>query len=96
MTRQSNLGLEQNNPNPFNPVTSIRFTLDRTEMVSLKIYDASGKLVKSLVDRSMIPGSYVEEWDGRDDHGNAVSSGLYFYRLVAGQRSISKKAILLK
>jgi hypothetical protein len=96
MTRQSILGLEQNSPNPFNPVTSIRFTLDRTEMVSLKIYDASGKLVKSLVDRSMIPGSYVEEWDGRDDHGNAVSSGLYFYRLVAGQRSISKKAILLK
>lgn len=90
------LALEQNEPNPFNPATTIKFTIDRADRVSLNVYDVSGKLVRKLVEKNMTSGHHSEEWDGLDDNGNPVSSGLYFYRLVAGKRSLCRKAILLK
>jgi hypothetical protein len=86
----------QNAPNPFNPVTSIAFTLPATEVVSLVIYDARGKLVKTLLSEVRSHGTHSVEWNGVDNHGNAVSSGVYFYRLTAGKFTQSKKMVLLK
>jgi hypothetical protein len=88
--------LSQNHPNPFNPTTRIAFSLDREEPVSLVIYDIYGKVVKRLVDQPMVAGAYSEEWNGQDSQGNSVASGIYFYRLTAGNRTLTKKMVLLK
>jgi hypothetical protein len=90
------LGLAQNIPNPFNPTTRIDFYLDREERITLIIYDVEGRVVRELIDRTMRPGSHTESWDGRDTNGNAVASGVYFYRLNAGRRTLARKAVLLK
>lgn len=90
------LALEQNFPNPFNPRTRIRFSVDRTSPVTLSIHDVSGRQVRTLLDRPMVPGVYVEEWDGRDAGGERVSSGVYFYRLQAGKRTLTRKMLMLK
>jgi hypothetical protein len=89
-------GLHQNWPNPFNPSTRIDFTLDEAGPVSLKIYDISGRLVRTLVDESRSPKSYMEEWDGRDVAGNDVASGVYFIRLTARGNTITRKAVLVR
>jgi hypothetical protein len=90
------LALEQNFPNPFNPSTHIRFSIDRNAPVTLSIHDVSGQHVRTLLGRAMTPGVYVEEWDGRDTQGRSVSSGVYFYRLQAGKRTLTRKMLLLK
>ncbi len=79
------LALGQNHPNPFNPVTRIDFAVDQESPVYLAIYDVSGKLVRTLINRRMRSGSHEAEWDGRDNGGRAVASGIYFYRLMAGK-----------
>jgi flagellar hook assembly protein FlgD len=88
--------LHQNVPNPFNPTTTIPFVIDTRQHVSLSIYDISGRLIRTLVDRTMDPGVYAEEWSGRDAKGNAVASGVYFYRLSAGNRILTRTAVFLK
>ncbi|MCE1165769.1 MAG: T9SS type A sorting domain-containing protein [Bacteroidetes bacterium] len=88
--------LSQNYPNPFNPSTKIDFSLPRAENISIKIYDMTGREIKSLVDMRMQPGKYSTEWLGTDGNGRQVSSGVYFYRLVAGGNVITKKMILIK
>lgn len=88
--------LKQNYPNPFNPTTTIEFSLDTTEHVKLALYDISGRLVTELINRDMTPGAYTQEWDGRDKRGTLVTSGVYFYRLTAGKRTLTRKALLLK
>jgi len=88
--------LSQNAPNPFNPTTTIRFSLPANERVGLAIYAADGKLVRTLVDGVKERGSHSATWDGRDTSGTPVSSGVYFYRLTAGKFSESKKMVLLK
>ena len=90
------LSLEQNHPNPFNPVTRIDYTVDEAGTVHLAIYDISGKLVRTLVNRRMRSGTHSEEWDGRNNGGRAVASGIYFYRLTAGKKSLARKAVFLK
>ena len=90
------LALGQNHPNPFNPVTRIDYTVDLEGPVHLAIYDISGKLVRTLINRRMRSGSHEAEWDGRDNGGRAVASGIYFYRLTAGKNSLARKAVLLK
>ncbi len=90
------LALRQNHPNPFNPVTRIDYTVDLEGPVQLAIYDISGKLVRTLINRRMRSGSHKAEWDGRDNGGRAVASGIYFYRLTAGKKSLARKAVLLK
>jgi flagellar hook assembly protein FlgD len=85
-----------NHPNPFNPSTLISFSLDRDENVSLVIYDVSGRHIQTLVSRPMTSGTHSEVWDGRDTFGQPVAGGIYFYRLSAGNRSLTKKMILLK
>jgi hypothetical protein len=94
--RPSGFSLSQNYPNPFNPVTNIAFTVPRTAHVRLDVYNVVGQKVKTLVDQEMKPGSYAADWDGTDQSGKAVSSGIYFYRMEAGDFAGMKKMLLLK
>ena len=71
-------------PNPFNPMTTIAFSLDRTEQVSLAVFDLNGRLVRTLLIGSLTAGRHEVKWQGRDDRGSEVASGVYLYRLVAG------------
>ncbi len=91
--------LRQNYPNPFNPSTSIQYTVDGRQTsapISLRVYNIRGQLVRILVDGEIEPGNHQVVWDGRDDKGKEVSSGIYFYRLAAGEHVATKKMLLLK
>jgi hypothetical protein len=88
--------LYQNVPNPFNPVTAIRYEIDKRSPVTLTIYNVEGRLVKRLVREVKDRGVYSVLWYGRNESGSIVSSGIYFYKLVAGGRVESKKMVLLK
>ena len=88
--------LSQNYPNPFNPQTSIGFSLKARGYVELSIYDVGGRLVRTLANESRAAGAYELTWDGRDERGQAVASGVYFYRLVAAEFTQTRKMVLLK
>jgi hypothetical protein len=88
--------LHQNYPNPFNPITSIEFDLPKKAHTSLKIYDVSGRLIRSIVDGKLDAGSHRYKWDGKDNRGKIVASGIYFYRLKAGSFSDTRKMVLLR
>ena len=89
--------LEQNYPNPFNPNTTIEFGIaEKATDVSIKIYDITGRLVHTLVDERMIPGRYTITWDGLTQNGVRAASGIYIYRMIAGQFVESRKMLLLK
>ncbi len=88
--------LHQNHPNPFNPMTVIGYSLAGETGVKLKIYDISGRLVRTLLDRTDRAGSHAVTWDGRDDRGLPVGSGIYIYTLEAGNTKQSRKMVLLK
>ncbi len=88
--------LGQNIPNPFNPVTRISYELPLRTNVSLEVYDVDGRLVKSLVGKVQGPGFFSVEWAGTNDNGEAVASGVYFYRLRAASFAQTKKMVLLK
>ncbi len=89
--------LAQNYPNPFNPSTSIEFTVRNRMQVSIKVYNVAGQLVRDLLQEERAPGvTHRITWDGRDDAGQSVSSGVYFYRLVASDFTQTKKMVLLK
>jgi len=88
--------LYQNYPNPFNPTTNITFTVPGSAHTTLSIYNIEGRLVKTLLDSDFEGGVKTVTWDGRDARGNPVSSGVYFYRLSAGNDVMTKKMILLK
>ncbi|MDH3216223.1 MAG: Ig-like domain-containing protein, partial [Candidatus Krumholzibacteria bacterium] len=88
--------LYQNLPNPFNPTTTIGFDVARTGKVVLRIYDANGRLVRTIVNSELPQARHEIEWDGRDDGGNTVASGVYFYRLVTRDFRATKKLVLLK
>lgn len=85
-----------NSPNPFNQNTTIRYLLSNTEKVTLKIYDISGKLIKTLVEDYRGTGEHSITWYGRDNNGNQVPSGIYFARLSVGDFAESKKMIFIK
>ena len=88
--------LYQNYPNPFNPATEIKFDVPKESHVKIVIYDITGKVVKTLVDEVVKPGAYRILWDGTDDSGNKVTSGIYFYRMIAGSYVSVKKMVLIK
>lgn len=88
--------LHQNHPNPFNPNTTISFSLPAAEHVKLDIYNVNGQVVRTLIDRNMPDGTHTVEWDSTDETGNPVASGIYFYRLSAGDKSLTKKMSLVK
>jgi hypothetical protein len=83
-------------PNPFNPVTTLEFTLKTNLHVTLTIYDVTGRVAKTLVDRPMAQGEHRIEWDGRDQRGNPAASGVYFLRFEAGQTRRTQKMVLVK
>lgn len=88
--------LHPNHPNPFNPSTTIRFELAARGPASLRVYDVRGHLVRTLVDGDADAGTTSVTWDGRDDSGRAVASGVYVYRLRTGSTAESRKMVLLK
>lgn len=89
--------LSQNYPNPFNPSTRIQFSLPQTEKVRLEIYDIQGNLIRSLIDYELYnPGNYEAEWDGKDNFGKQVSSGIYFAKMHAGKFAQTKKMNFIK
>ena len=88
--------LGQNHPNPFNPTTSIPLWLDREAHTELIIYDVSGRHIRTLIDGPLSFGPHAIEWEGRNDTGQHVPSGVYFIRATMGQRTITRKAVLLK
>ncbi len=83
-------------PNPFNPQTDIKFSLPRDASVQLKLYDVSGRLVRSLVNETMTAGAHSVRWTGRDDAGKSVASGTYFMRLVANGETSVKSMVLVR
>ena len=89
-------GLEQNMPNPFNPSTTIKYAIARDENVSLVIYDVAGRQVRTLVDDRQRADVYKVTWDGINNNGQRVASGMYFYKLAAGKFVQTKKMMLLK
>jgi len=88
--------LAQNYPNPFNPTTNIRFQIVDRGFVSLKIYDLLGREVKTLVNEELANGIYNVSWNGDNEFGEKVSSGIYFYKLETGSYTSTKKMMLIK
>jgi hypothetical protein len=88
--------LAQNYPNPFNPQTTISFTLAQRARVRLSIYDVNGALVRTLANEVQPGGAHQVTWDGRNETGQQVASGVYFYQLVTEGFSQTKKMVLLK
>jgi len=90
------LTLYQNSPNPFNPSTTIGYYLPEKCRVRLEIYGISGRRIASLVNREQEKDRYAIEWNGKDEHGNSVASGIYFYKLIAGKKTVSRKMVLIR
>jgi len=88
--------LSQNYPNPFNPTTSINFDLPEANTVTLTIYNALGQEVRTLKHDYLNAGRYSVTWDGLDNAGNGITSGIYIYRMTSGNHSFSKKMLMLK
>lgn len=93
--------LSQNRPNPFAGATCIQYSIITSEdredsKVSLRVYDVAGRLVKTLVDGELKPGWYTVTWDGVDEKGQPVSSGVYYCRLVGGEEVTTRKMVLVK
>ena len=88
--------LDQNFPNPFNPITTIRYSLADAGRARLVIYNLAGQQVRTLVDADLPPGAYSVSWDGRDGQGRAVASGAYVYRLTSGQGRLIRRMIMVK
>ena len=91
----SSFSLSQNYPNPFNPKTEIRYLLTRTGMVRLAVFSITGQRVRVLVHSRQPAGQYSVRWDGRDERNNALSSGIYFYRLQIDGRDLQTKKMTL-
>jgi flagellar hook assembly protein FlgD len=83
-------------PNPFNPTTRISFNLKTQTRVRLAVYDVAGRLVRTLLDGPIAAGPASATWDGRDDRGSAVASGVYYGSLIAGQHRETMRMVLLK
>lgn len=84
-------------PNPLNPTTEIRYALASRSAVRLRVYDVSGRMVRSLIDGRIEPrGEHVMVWDGRSDEGRSVGSGVYFARLVAGGELRTLKMVIVR
>lgn len=95
------ISLEQNYPNPFNPITNISYTItgisgNHVERTQLAVYNVIGQKVITLVDRYESPGKRTVTWDGRDDNGRPIASGIYFYRIIRGDMTQTRKMILMK
>ena len=92
----SDFTLEQNYPNPFNAQTQITFSLASPGNVRLSIYDLGGRLVRKLLKAQANSGNHKVIWDGKDDRGVDVSSGVYFYQISAENKSLTKRMVLIR
>ncbi len=88
--------LYQNFPNPFNPSTTIKFFIPEKRRVTLDIFDVRGRKINTLIDEIKPADRYKKEWNGRNFRGKPVSSGVYYYRLTAGKKVITKKLVLMR
>lgn len=88
--------LAQNYPNPFNPTTDISFSLPNASFVSLEVFNVLGQKVNTLMNADMPAGAHTITWDGTSSSGSTVSSGVYFYRLTAGNFTDTRKMMMLK
>lgn len=88
--------LFQNYPNPFNPSTRVEFGVRSAEWVTLTVYDMLGRRIRMLVDAPLPAGRHVVQWDGRDDRGVPVASGVYLYRLASGTFVAARKMVLVR
>ena len=88
--------LYNNLPNPFNGTTIIRFKIGTSENVSLKVYNINGQIVNRLVNSKLPSGLHTIFWDGTDNAGNTLASGVYLYQLIAGNKSMKKQLLLLR
>ncbi len=88
--------LAQNVPNPFNPVTTVRFGLPAEADVSIEVYDVTGRLVTVLAEGLHQPGEHEVLWSGRDRAGHEVAAGVYFYSMTSGEFEARRRMVLLK
>ena len=95
-TPGARIALEQNHPNPFNPSTTIRFHLPEAGFVTLKIYDASGREIATLINEVRSDGTHTVEWNGKNSFGTPMNSGVYFYELRTAKELESRKMILIR
>ena len=94
--RPNDYALDQNYPNPFNPTTVVAFSLPEAQSVKLDIFNVNGQLVNTLFDDRLEAGHHQVEWDSRNKSGNPVASGIYFYRVKAGDYTNTKKMVLIR
>ena len=94
--RPTEFQLEQNYPNPFNPETIIRYHLQKTGFVSLEIYNAVGQKVKTLINSEKSVGEHQVDWNGTNEQGKPVSSGIYLYQLKSGNQLQTRKMVLIR
>jgi hypothetical protein len=93
----SKFELSQNYPNPFNPSTTIEFSIAKRSNVRLVIYDITGRIVRTLIDgQEFEPGLYRVQWNGKNDYDEYVASGIYIYRLQAGNFTATRKMVLAR
>jgi len=91
-----NTALHPNYPNPFNPETTISYSLEHSGNVKIEVYNVKGQLVRTLINEAQNAGKHSAVWNGRDDHNRSVASGIYYYRLTAGSFTSTKKMVLMK
>ncbi len=92
----SSFNLEQNYPNPFNPTTSIKYRVDNAQRIRLVIYDEVGREIRVLLDENQTEGWHLANWNGRNNSGEVVSTGVYFYRIEGSTETETKRMIMLK
>ena len=92
----NSFALDANYPNPFNPTTNISYSIPEFGEISLIVFDALGKEVKTLVTGEIAPGAYNAVWNGTDNNGNEVSTGMYFYKLTSGEFTQTRKMMFVK
>jgi hypothetical protein len=85
-----------NYPNPFNPVTTVSYTLPAAGQTKIEVFNVRGQLVKTLIDGNQAPGAYTVIWNGSTDDGNHAASGVYFIRLQSGSQVVYHKTMLMK
>jgi hypothetical protein len=90
------LVLYPNYPNPFNPVTTLRYDLPENSLVNITIYDMLGRKVRTILNQQQDPGYKSLIWDATNDYGKPVSAGIYLYQIQAGEYITTKKMVLLK